>query len=513
MITVRNKSLLIYSLLTVISISGCALVWFIMALYDIGVSSDSVYYIIAANNFANGNLMGVFLLHEPPLYPVLLAIFIKIGFDLITVARIICTLSFGTVIFLSGLFLWQSLRSLWFTIFGALCILISMQLIAVCTAAMTEPLFLVLTLVFIICMSKFLGDTKSRYVWGLAGISALAILDKYIGVAFLMAFFIMIVCYTPDLSWKKKLSKLYLYFIISLAPIALWMFRSHIITETIVGKRMPSELPLVHNGVETLKVLGRWILPFTISSTLKVAAISILIILLIGYMIGVLFIMNKKKFTAEMQYFCSAGGFFSGYVISIIGIGTVIKIDSPNDRLLSPLYPCVLFFIIFFMRFIIIKSKNLIEKRAVRVVIAVAIGCVFIAGSITRAQKVFIKYAKLGANRGYYSTVFKQSPTIRWLKEHPFGDGIVYTNETNILYLYSNIIALPVSLLMNKNQTLSMREPVIEDNNTFLVLFHLKEFAIFDTRYSDISTISPEIALHKIAQFPDGEIYQLTRRP
>jgi hypothetical protein len=144
--TLRKHGFLLFILL--LSLAGMALVAY-GTVWGPGITSDSVYYILSADNLVKGYGFGLpwgsgrFLPYagDPPFYPLTVAGMWLLGMDIVAAARWVGILAFGFTIFASG---WLGYRASGSKGLGAclsVLVLTSAMLLELFTRAMSETVY------------------------------------------------------------------------------------------------------------------------------------------------------------------------------------------------------------------------------------------------------------------------------------------------------------------------------------------------------------------------------------
>lgn len=203
----------------------------------IGVRSDSVAYFWSAESLVKGAGLGRLtgdgnfkpMTHWPPLYPIMLAIFNGLGFPILSVARWMGVALFALNIFLAGLCFARVTRSLWFSISAALILAFSPGFWTTSLDAMTEPLYLSLSLTAVLCFDLYLENGKRKWLIPLILSLAGCFLTRYIGFAILISMVIVLLLHRI---WPlfERIKKGAIILVFSSLPLAGWMVRNMLMT-------------------------------------------------------------------------------------------------------------------------------------------------------------------------------------------------------------------------------------------------------------------------------------------
>ena len=192
--------------------------------------SDSTAYVVSATNFAQGKGLGLIqasgdfspLVHYPPLYPLVLSVAAFFRLDVLSAARWLNVLLFGSLVWTVGLLAYRYTRSIWPSFLILSILVFSPVLIYLYSGAMSEPLFVLLTMVGLSFLANALtSNGRSQFV--LAGSAAgLASLTRYTGAALIAAGLASVVVLGRG-SLRQRALNAIAYLSTAVAPLAAWM--------------------------------------------------------------------------------------------------------------------------------------------------------------------------------------------------------------------------------------------------------------------------------------------------
>ncbi len=311
-----------------------------------GITPDSVAYISVARNFADNNAFitynGSDLILQPPFYPIISALIKKILLiDPQVSTSYVNAILFGLIIYLSGSFLLKYLKSYALSILGTISILISYALVQVSLMALSEPLFILLILLFIYHFDKFSLKQDYTSLFFLSIWASLACLTRYTGIVIILTGIILILSQQKS-NLRKKFLQSFVFILITVLPIGIWIIRNYFISGTTTGQRAESSYSLSQNLRFFYDTILLWYLP----------ADSIFIYLILFTFLSAAWILFKLNFDRpynfKINYKIVPSVLFVLFYSSFIIISsTTTAYDRISDRLLSPIYiPAV--FILFF---------------------------------------------------------------------------------------------------------------------------------------------------------------------
>lgn len=445
----KKNELPFFIIIGLISILGIGLGCLIVARHGIGITSDSVDFIAAARSLLQLKgyslwIDGSYLIYEPPLFTTLLAFFALFGIEHTASASIINLASFGLIIFLCGCLFRKVLQSRFLAVAGAMAMLVSFPLITACTILWTEALFTVLTISYIMLLPKFFVNKSRQALFLLGVITASAFFTRYVGFDLIVLFLILMGCCTPHLSLRKKLISIFWFLVITCTPMCIWLIRNCFVSGTLTGRRSSPELSLIANMFSSFKTMACWIFPFNLPFGLKFFGV-ILLILFVSYKLihyFVVHIKSRRSIEPHVIYLFSTGTLLIIYVTSIIVSGTITYIDNIGDRFLVPIYPYVILFGLLVLKNITDIVEKVTKKKYLMTFIVAGLCAVFVTASANQTRK-FLYWQIVKGNRGYSSSIFRNSQIMKWLNEN-FVSDTAYTNNAHFLYIYTGVCALPL---------------------------------------------------------------------
>jgi hypothetical protein len=231
--------------------------------FGIGIRTDSVAYLWSSENLAKGIGLGRLdgagnfrpYTHWPPLYPIVLTIPRLLGFNGMESARSIGALCIALMIIVTGLAVSRvTNRSPWY-VAGALLILVNSPGLWVTSLyAMSEPLFMVLSLSALLLFDKYLSKAKYRWLLSASLLMGLTLATRYVGVSLIAACF-MILLIQKELTWKQKAKDGLLMVMVSLIPSAAWVIRNVFVAGTTTNRTLalvPIALAEIQKSFETI---------------------------------------------------------------------------------------------------------------------------------------------------------------------------------------------------------------------------------------------------------------------
>ena len=234
--------------LAALAVLSAALILAGGANYGVGVSTDSLAFASAAQDVASGD--SPVLPNSPPLFPTTLFLADLLGFDPLGAAAYINAAAFGMTIFLSTLWLWRKTQSPFIVAWTGAALAVAPPLIHVTPWAISEPLFILLTLSALLTLDAFLESRRRSHLLLAAIFAALAFLTRYPGVAMVGAgvFFLSI---QRNVGFSQRIKEAAVYATIALTPVCAWLLRNYLETGRFTGHASYRPLYSLSQNIES----------------------------------------------------------------------------------------------------------------------------------------------------------------------------------------------------------------------------------------------------------------------
>jgi hypothetical protein len=502
-------------LLVLVSLIAFALVYFPTQKQGVGISPDAIQYIGTARNVIAGHGLLAYdnskLLLWPPLYPLLLA-FMGIVFKcdpLLTIGWLNSIL-FAMIVFFSGRIAFRLTKgSTLFALLTALFITFSIPLYGVTLMAWSEPLFILLTVLFFVFLKKYTANYKIATLLVLALLAALAAITRYVGIALIVTGVLCILVNSRSRLKEKILRVLFFGFVSSL-PLAAWLVRNRIISGTFSGPRMLSSFTLLDNFHAMVANLFYWFFPkYLIDSQIFIAVLFFGLGLLFSYLFMLKFF-HKNILESDLFPFLT---FILLYVILLFITSKTGFWGLIDSRYLSPLFiPIALVLFTFFYR----VSRFFMERFRKGIVIAV-VSLVMIA-FISYPMLTTIKNSRnpVPFREGYNPTSILASDAMQYLMSHPaiLDDCHVYTNSPVELDFFAHFRAetIPTILPGEFSSLVAANIDQLKGNwpldKSCLVWFNNAQY-FWMYSLADLEKI---VTLQVLYSFDDGTIYSMEKK-
>jgi hypothetical protein len=282
----RNLYFLLF--LSAVSLGAGYLVYRLTSIAGSGVSADGALYLSSAANLLKGrgliDLNGRPLTLAPPFYPGILAFISLITrLDVYLIGWFLNILTFGLIVFFSGI-LFQRLypERLLLASIGSLVVAASPALINTSASILSDPLFMLFVILFLLEAAAFAKDTKWIHLVWMGLLACLASLDRYAGL-------VLVLCGALFLLYFHRRRILHgliisALFLVSGLPLILWsIFHNYPLTGNLFGSYGAANIP--GNIYSSIQKILYWFFPYSliqIVTPFGLAAILLLILILLN---------------------------------------------------------------------------------------------------------------------------------------------------------------------------------------------------------------------------------------
>ncbi len=501
--------------LAILGLIGASIIFLLTSRHGTGISPDSVAYISVARHIASGagfiTYDGYYFVLQPPLYPILLAAIKELLLiDPLTSAGYVNAILFGLIVYFSGLFFLKKLNSFTLVVMGTVSVLISYALVQVSLMAWSEPLFILLTLLYLYYFETYQakGDITSLIL--LSASAALACLTRYIGVVIILTGVVNILLQRKNI-FKEKLRHIIIFLLITVLPLGVWIIRNYFLSGTLIGQRAVSSYTLSENMKFLLNTVLPWYLPGGIRGQYVIFWI-LTAVAVISVGIGLMKRWDKK--VLNLKQISPTLIFVLFYVGIIVISSTTTAYDHIDNRLLSPIYVPATFILFFGSDKILTWLQKKFSPKLITVLFAAAI-VMLMTFPVRNTIYIVNDYIEQSGWE-YNSKPWRDSETIQYLIKHrSLETGFTfYSNAPEAVYILANIETMwsPAKTMYNSPQLLSANSKLNSnwqgDGKVCLVWFNKIDRDFLFT----INELQKNTKMAEIAHFQDGEIYTFTEK-
>ena len=422
----------------------------------LGLSDDSIAYIAGARSMLAGNGYREAWLesnqpvtHFPPGFSSVLAFFGLFGLDPLRGTRFINALLFGINAGLLGILVWRMTPSLTAGLVIAALFVASGDMLQVHTAAMSEPLFIFLSLLSFWNFDLYferppstVGKSIAGEWWWLVAAGAfagMAYLTRYAGLALVATFVAALLVLRT--SWRKRFTSIGIFLGGFLPFMFGWAIRNRLVAESVTNRTFvwhPITAENIKIGIRTFSEFIIPVEPWRREVFKQTGIVEAMIILVLGAVFiwtlrqTWIYMTRSPRFPhghrsdreAREVISFTTGLYIFAYLASIVASMTMFDAATKFKlRILAPVFVSLL---------ILLVAFGIWMRKKYRPLVVVATILAF-AFSIYKQSITYAHWSQGGI--GYASFQWYDSEAMAYLRDLP-GDVGIYTNEPAAVYLY-----------------------------------------------------------------------------
>ena len=436
------------------------------ATYGTAFGTDSALFLSTAMNFLAGegwrDFGGAPLVGWPPLFPLLLAAFGWVGIEPLEAGRWINAAAFGLTILVAGLYLRSQLRLQGLALAASVVIAASVPLSYFAAGFLTDPLFVLFTLLALIQLAAFLQRGGwTPLLWG-AVFTALAALTRYPGVVLIGTGVLLLL---PLARLRHTLA----FGACSSLPLLPVLAHNWTVSGSLAGVRKGSDQPLSEGLSQTANIFWKWAIPphgpdelvdyllwrvtglgapdwfgsLLWTTTGLVVAAAVAVVVLSGRGLG----MGGNRTAPAYFGLVPAllfGGFASVYLACMVVVFPLMLPVAIYDRYLLPVYvPLLLAAVLLLDRFLSIEVAGRVAVAKWGLASLVLLGAsAHIGFSVQRNLHLTTQaYVSGFPEDGAYNVAYwRHHATLNYVKAH-LRDGRIYSNNPFVVYFAARTAA------------------------------------------------------------------------
>ncbi|NJC95857.1 MAG: hypothetical protein C3F07_14990 [Anaerolineales bacterium] len=422
----------------------------------LSLSDDSIAYIAGARSMLAGNGYREAWLasngpvtHFPPGFSSVLAFFGLLGLDPLRGTRFVNAILFGLNTGLLGILVWRMTPSLTAGLVIAGLFITNSEMLKVHAAAMSEPLFIFLSLLSFWMFDLYFERPPSSVGRGISGewwwlvacgiFAGMAYLTRYAGLALAATFIAAIVVLRT--SWRKRFTSIGIFLAGFLPWGVVWALRNRLVAGNATNRTFAWHPITADNLVIGRREASEFLVPVEAwrrEIFKQPGIIEILIVIILSAVLVWTLFKAWKYFSKPRQASALERGgkesrevisFTTGlhifaYLASIVASMTMFDAATKfRLRILSPVYVGLLI--------LLVALGIWMRKRQRPLVIAATV--LLFAFSVYKQSITIADWSRSGL--GYASFQWYDSQAMAFLREEP-KDVMIYTNEPAAVYLY-----------------------------------------------------------------------------
>jgi len=502
-----------------VSVLGFFVVMIATTRYGPGVNPDSANYIAAAKSLLAGRGFvrydGDPFVHWPPLFPSVLALLELTGIDPVVGARWLNAGLFALVIAVSGTWFLKVTRRPVMAAVGTLALL-SVPLLDISVHVMSDPLFVLLTILALWKMQDFLASPGVGPVLTGAVLVALACLTRYLGVT-LAATGCVLLLLDRGSSVRRRLGNGLLFGGLSVLPLALWLWRNLLVVGSLAGRRHPSPNTLVTCLSQTGTAFAAMLLPWQAARMVPgLVWLGGLVVLLLVCIRLVLRRRAGRGLDWRSPGLLPSAAFIVVYVAALNVSTVMVYLNTIQLRFLSPVVASLVLVLLLACaeafptpKAVPTEDKRRPRSRRLRGVLAAA-AVLLILLTASRAVVRVVLWVEDGAG-GCNRKRFRESATVAYVRTHDLNDPL-YCNKPEVLWFLAGRRSVKSPLRPYSAADVAGRSETDHVRGWF-GQGDAASFVWLDGRARSYIYRPAEIAEHVemtlVADLPDGAVYEV----
>ncbi len=419
------------------------------ATYGPAVGHDSTLFLSTAINFLAGEGWRDFwdrpLVGWPPLFPLGLAAGGWVGIAPLEAGRWINATAFGLTILAAGCWLRSNLRSRGLALAATGAIAASLPLSEFASTLLTEPLFVLLTLLALIQLASFLQRGGRTPLWWAAVFTALAALTRWPGVVLIGAGVLLLGWRTPPLA--ARLKDAVVFGAVSSLPLAVVLTRNWAISGTLTGKRERRQsLSDVSDGLsQVVDVFQEWVIPPDAPDGLLLWTAAGLVGAAGLGAVGLNLRLRPGSLLLGLGPALPFGGFALAYLLFIVAVVPFMTWQEIDSRYLLPVYvPLLSAAVLLLDRFLSIAmaGRMAVAKSGLKGLVLLA-ALAHIGFSAHRNLCITTKALEFGFGFGIWkhnTSYWASSETLNYIRLH-LREGRIYSNRMGLAWFWDRTAA------------------------------------------------------------------------
>ena len=422
-------------LIALIALLGAAHILVRTSTYGAMLGNDAFNYLSAAKSLVvgegllspGGGRIAVFA----PFFPMAMAFLSLFGIEPLDGGRFLNATAFGLLILVSGLWLSRRLESPPIALGVAVAVMASLPLAHAASTLLSEPLFVLFTLLALMPLESFLNRRSGTPALALSAVfAALAALTRYMGTALIISSVLMLLV-RRNVPIGERLKHALAFGTISSLPLAAAMARNQLVSGTLTGDRsFATGQSLFDSLGQIVEVFHQWAGPLSPThwqlqhSPWLIAGLLLLAALLL---------VTSRPGRASSVFWI----FALMYLAIIAAVAPFTAGQVIDSRYLAPVYVPLLFVAAFWLDGLL-GSKPSGRMSAVRwalVALALIGGAWHISISVQQNLRLTAEALESGyIDKSFNTTYWEDSELVEYVRANPVsGQYRYYSNSPNVL--------------------------------------------------------------------------------
>lgn len=474
----NRQAALFFLILSLLAAFG---IWLLAysTLVGLGLNDDSIAYIAGARSILAGQgyraawlVSNGPVIHFPPGYPAVLALIgFLTGLDPVRGARALNGLLFGLNITLTGWLGWRMSGSRIAGILSAALVLLSSSLLYIHTRAMSEPLYIFLTLLSFVLLDYYFERSRTYLLVALGFVLGWAYLARYAALSLLATMIAALLVLHED--WRKRLTAIGILALSAFPWILAWSIRNRVVGGSFTNRVLGWHPITYQNWSRAKGTFADFLVPVhewqkaldSIPNFFTILLISIGLALLLWVFVKGLPRLFKPANPAQHEVLPFVNGLYViAYLLALFT--TMILFDPATKfqvRILSPTYISLILLLTAFGNWLWRQNKAI--WKLIIVLSVLGLLSMFSFGQFKSAREL----RQIGGT--FAKEQWAASEAVALVKKIP-PDVLILTNEPGVVYLYTEN---PSGVLPKNEPGISnIKQPVL-DGDIVIVLFRVNK--------------------------------------
>ena len=445
--------------LTILGLVSILLAGYATSTYGAGVGTDGAIQMSTADNLLKGDglvdFTGTPFVRWPPLYPILLAALSRLtGLDTFTIGWYLNVLLLGVIVWLGGALLYQCFNDepLW-AFLGSLVIASSVSLLSVVANIGTDPLFMALTISFLLVANVYLATGLRWSLFGMALLACLASLQRLPGVT-LIATGAILILYTNRKSITRGILQSALFSVLTFLPLAGWsVLHNYVQNRTLAGVYLFVDTLPFFNLQNSLQKIVHWFVPYFVAArvpTFLIIGLPVLVLLLISRRPDWIRWGNRLFHPPVLSSLILTGLYYAFIILTINSVDT--KFPFYDRYYIVILAPILVLIFATVQELVIFRVKQRPNLARLVVIIVFALWLIYPVFSVYKYVGLARAKGDVTYNR-YNTRAMHQSNIVRVLQDIGKEDGqTIYSNYQAAAWFYTrkNVSESPRGSILEK---------------------------------------------------------------
>ena len=481
---------------------------------DIGVTPDSLVYLSAADRLVEGKGLtpigyhyapaipsGRPLVSFPPAYPLLLASTSLFTSDRLAGAKYIHSFLFAASVFLLGLIIYISSRSIWLALCAMGLFQTSFPLLSIYTMARAEPLFMFFLLSTLLGVVFYIRKAQLWLLLVCGSTAAAALMTRYAALTILLPLVLMVLIQKGPS--RESFKRAVLVGGVALLPLVAWVIRNRLVAGSSTGRSLDFHFigtVEVKTFVDSLMLL---LTPYALPNLVKLLVLTIAAVVVVWAL--------WMRFRGQTAIANRCIRFFSAVMVVtyVIFLAAYNSFANPavdlGPRVALPVYVFGMILV-----FSLVEWESAVGKRRTLSWCVILLSVVLF--SVNMRPAVYWASHRHREGEGFTSRAWRDSETVKFLKALP-SQIAVSSNAADACYLFTKREALrlpakydPTGARVNTDftaQIAALRDD-LNNNHTLVIYFDKITWRWY---LPDRNELEESHELPVLTRLTDGVIY------